>query len=94
MYQVIIRVLLQHQQHVHVHGIAGVQNVVHEDWQSCAEAISTALHPDVTQLIRLLNRIAIATTPLFLHPASAFMDMSRHVEQVLSLQGVACWGWF
>lgn len=68
---------------------AGGQNAVHEDWQSCATAISTALHPDVAELIKLLNRIATSTTPIFLDPASSFLDMSHRVEKVLSLPGVA-----
>ena len=62
---------------------------MHEDWESCAKAISTALHPDVAELIKLLNSIATSTNPIFLDPTSSFLYMSQRVEKVLSLPGVA-----
>ena len=58
-------------------------------WQSCAQAISAALHPEIRQLIRLLNSIAISTVPIFDRTQSPlFFDISSNVEQVLRLPGV------
>lgn len=65
---------------------AGRKESLCDGWQSCAKAISTALHADVTKLIRLLNSFAISTTAIFCQ--EAFRKICQHVEQALSLPGV------
>lgn len=67
---------------------AGGQGSLHDGWQSCTNAISTALHPDVNELIRLLSKISTSTTPIFGHESSCFSELCFHVEQVRSLSAV------
>lgn len=63
-------------------------NFVNKDWESCAKAISTALHPFMTQLIKLLNSIATSTTSMSGDGVSPLSDMYCCVERVLSLPAV------
>ena len=50
--------------------VAGQQGVFHGDWHNQAEALSTALHPDVDQLVILLNKLYTST------PESSLDDFS------------------
>ena len=66
----------------HMYGNAGEQGVLHAGWQRHAEAVSTALHPDVDQLVVLLNRLATGTEPILNTQSSELRD---HIDAILVL---------
>ncbi len=62
--------------------VAGQHGVCHGDWHSQAEALSTALHPDVDQLVILLNKLYTSTIEF---SADAFSQLKSCIDAVKRL---------
>ena len=60
----------------------GERGVLNEGWHRQAEAVSTALHPDVDQLVALLNRLATTTEPIF---SSQSPELKNCIDAALCL---------